>query len=475
MLCIALVSAIATGVASASGPASSRTWVQDFEQSTEGWYDNPPGTIERVPSGYVSPTAYGNLIASAHGRWHARLRDSGCGLIRFATNCNGPFTRWGKPTSANPVFPRGGYMTEVDIYLDVDWVATAGGRNDYRYDWSSAINDNTGNHQRDFVFNVGTPLTNAEALAAPGYYVNASTNATRSGAFPQNPCPNPFTAPNYCRTPVKITQSGWYTFRHRFYSRSHMGVDYLAVDFTVLRHDGVVMANWFISVTDTQDPVDSDRMSRIGGDRYGWFVMNEINDLAIDCSNLRPPSFGHPPLRSRCEFHGDRRDHGREDNDDHDGDGDRNDRDHDDDNDGQNDDVDQDDDNDGLFDEIDTDDDNDGIEDSFDSQSQTESQQGDFDEIGAGQELAYDLEAGANTLLLVATAEVAGVLDALSPSLTVEIYNPAGLLVAASPPVLGRVVATAVPVLPGTYKVKVRNTGSGPVQYQASRLTRTLG
>ena len=114
---------------------------------------------------------------------------------------------------------------------------------------------------------------------------------------------------------MKITQSGWYTFRHSFYPRHHLGTDYLAVDFTILRHDGVVMANWFISVTDTQDPVDSDRMSRIGGDRYGWFVINEINDLAIDCSNLRPRDIGHPPLRATCLAERDD-DHGDDDGDD---------------------------------------------------------------------------------------------------------------------------------------------------------------
>lgn len=312
---LGLAAAIALGAAGigATGAAMSRTYVQDFETSTAGWFNMAPGTIHRVPSFYMSPVFYANSVVSAHGNKHARLRTNSCDPTRFAVTCFGPFTRWGKATSANPTFPNGGYMTEVDVYLDVSWVTTFMGRNDYRFDWSSAINENgSGNHQRDFVFNVGTPLTTAEALAAPGYYVNASTNATRSGAFPQNPCPNPSTAPNYCRTPVKIIQSGWYTFRHSFYPRHHTGFDYLAVDFTVLRHDGTVMANWFISVTDTQDPLDSDRMTRIGGDRYGWFVINEIDDLAIDCSNLRPRAVGHAALRAPCFAVADHddRDHG---------------------------------------------------------------------------------------------------------------------------------------------------------------------
>jgi hypothetical protein len=280
------------GTAIATGGSGSRTWVQDFEKSTAGWFNLAPGTIHRVPSGYVSPVGYASVISSAHGYKHARLRTGGCDLTRMVTTCFGPYTRWGKETSGNAVFPNGGFMTEVDIYLDVTWTI---GKADYRFDWASAINDNTGAHQRDFVFNVGTDG------ASPGFWVNASTNATRGSSFPQNPCPDPSTAPNYCRLPVKITQSGWYTFRHSFYPRHHLGTDYLAVDFHVIRHsDGVVVGNWFISVTDVQNPVDSDRMGRIGGDRYGWFVINEVEDLAIDCSNLRARSTGHPLLRTSC-------------------------------------------------------------------------------------------------------------------------------------------------------------------------------
>jgi hypothetical protein len=208
----------------------------------------------------------------------------------MALPCYGPYTDWGKGTTTNPVFPAGGYVTWVDVYLDVAWATN---KVDYRFDWSSAINNKTGSHQRDFVFNVGTPLNALEAGSAPGFYVNASTNATRSGAFPQNPCPSPATPPNACRAPVKITQSGWYTFKHRFRSQSYLGTDYLAVDMMVLRHDTVV-ASWTISV------VPLDNMTVIGGDRYGWFVINEINDLAIDCSVLGPPGTVHPPLGVRC-------------------------------------------------------------------------------------------------------------------------------------------------------------------------------
>ena len=103
-----------------------------------------------------------------------------------------PFTRWGGYSS---IFPPGGYQTRVDIYLDVAWAMT---QVDKRFDWSSAINNTTGQHRRDFVFNAGTELT--------GFVISGSNNGTRCGAFPANPG----------RMPIHIIASGWYTFEHSF-------------------------------------------------------------------------------------------------------------------------------------------------------------------------------------------------------------------------------------------------------------------
>src|SRR5439155_12325952 len=161
---------------------------------------------------------YADGIASAAGNWHARLTGEPPCTNTPAEGCFGPFTRWGGYSST---FPSGGYLTQVDIYLDVNWAAT---HLDYRFDWSSAINSNqstgiclnSGNpppcHLRDFVFNAGTSPTGMP----PGFFVNSSTNATRSGAFPENLCPNPPNPPpdSPCRTPAFIGISGWYTFRH---------------------------------------------------------------------------------------------------------------------------------------------------------------------------------------------------------------------------------------------------------------------
>ena len=253
-----------------------------FEQNTDGWFDasnGGDGTITRRPSGYSNGGGYADGIASAAGRWHARLTGSPC-FTPPNQDCTGPFTRWGGYTS---MFPVGGYLTQVDIYLDVAWAQT---HPDTRFDWISAINQSTPPsppvHRRDWVFNAGTQL--------PGdpigkFIVNASTNAFRDSSFPENPCPSPVdpigAPPAGCRMPVPIARSGWYTFRHTFTAGSFTGcpeATCLIVDFDIFdRGTGANVAHWRID--SAQDP-----MSLVGGNRYGWFANEEIPDLPIDNS-----------------------------------------------------------------------------------------------------------------------------------------------------------------------------------------------
>ena len=258
----AILAAAPTTQALAAAPPG--PFFQGFEKNTTGWFDisnGGDGTITRRPSGYSNSGGYADGIASAGGKWHARLTGDSCDRTP-ATNCFGPFTRWGGYSST---FPTGGYLTQADIYLDVSWALT---HSDWRFDWDSSINDNTGSFLQDYVFNAGT------GPFGDGFYVNASTNATRSGAFPENPCPNPgptSTPPNPCRVPAHITVSGWYTFRHTF--RNAAGS--LMVDFDIIqKSSGTTVAHWTI---DPGHPIGG-----VGGNRYGWFVIEEIPDLAID-------------------------------------------------------------------------------------------------------------------------------------------------------------------------------------------------
>src|SRR5205807_2397078 len=149
---VALLGALMAVSAQASPPPG--PYFNGFEKNTNGWF-NEGGTITREPSGYVSASGYASGIASASGGYHARL-----GLDPSPDTCQsgsgphpvyyGPLTNWGGYSST---FPSGGYKTQLDIYLDVTWAAS---HPDARFDWSSAINDPSGNFRRDFVFNAGT-------------------------------------------------------------------------------------------------------------------------------------------------------------------------------------------------------------------------------------------------------------------------------------------------------------------------------
>ena len=270
---MALLGALMGVSAQASAPPG--PYFNGFENNTNGWFNGRDRAIIRQPSGYMNGGGYANGIQSASGNWHARLTDT----TSCALNCDGPFTRWGGYTSA---FPAGGYLTQVDIYLDVTWAAS---HPDTRFDWSSAINQSVPasppTHRRDWVFNAGTQLLTD---LMPKFNISASTNASRGSTFPENDCPNPLdpisNPPLGCRKHAEISTSGWYTFRHTFRAGSFLGcpeANCLIVDFDIFDHNGATVAHW--TIHSSQDP-----MSMVGGNRYGWFANEEIPDLAIDNS-----------------------------------------------------------------------------------------------------------------------------------------------------------------------------------------------
>ena len=147
------------------------------------------------------------------------------------------------------MFPTGGYTTSVDFYLDT---ADSPLLSDIRFDWSSAVNTPGGMHRRDFSFSVGTNGTG-------GFAVSASNN---SPGWPANPL----------RDPLTITTTGWYTLEHEF--NDVAGV--LSVDMSVLDANGTVLKTWTLSVP-------SDLIgTTVGGNRYGWIVVNAFTDLSLD-------------------------------------------------------------------------------------------------------------------------------------------------------------------------------------------------
>jgi hypothetical protein len=223
----ATIATLALG-GSAALAAEPTPFSNGFETDTTGWFD-----ATRVDSGT-------NGVTSRTGSHHAE--DVG----------GNAFTRWGGYSST---FPAGGYTTSVDVYLQPTCPA-----DDTRFDWTSAINDATGNHRRDFVFNGGCYTAGGDHFT-----ISASTNAGRGSSFPANPG----------NDPVTISTAGWYTFKHRFYNNAGT----LAVDLSIVDSAGTTVKTWTRS-----DPTDA--ISGIGGNRYGWFAQNEFSFLAFDNSRL---------------------------------------------------------------------------------------------------------------------------------------------------------------------------------------------
>jgi len=241
-------------VASADAPPG--PYFNGFETDTAGWFNFSGGTISRKADGYVG-SGYASGINSADGSYHARLgKDPNPDTCQSGGGpqpiYRGPYTNFGGYSS---IFPPGGYTTGVDVYLDVAWAAA---HLDQRFDWSSAVNRPDGQHRRDFFFNAGTELT--------GFVVSAGFNGDRCGSFPANPG----------HAPVHVMSSGWYTFKHTFTGVT--GGPLVANLQLINKATSAVVGAWVLS--DSSDIIGT----TVGGNRYGWFVQNEINDLAVDNS-----------------------------------------------------------------------------------------------------------------------------------------------------------------------------------------------
>ena len=188
-----------------------------------------------------------------------------------------------------------------------------------------------------------------------------------------------------------------------------------------------------------------------------YFAVGDAEDLFIK-------RIGHARLsREKQKGKHDR------DDDDTDDDGKDHHDDDDDDDDGWKDHDDDDDDNDGDKDDADDDDDNDGIKDGHDTKDR-ESQDNYSSQMSAAQTEEFQMTAGASTLAMIVTA----VADNPLAPISLEVRNPAGLLVLSTPPTPG---VTAIPVPAsgaGIYTVRVKNAGLSAVGISTTLLTREL-
>ncbi len=237
---------------------ASGQYFQGFETDTAGWTG-----ATRVPSGT-------NGVSSKQGSFHAEVTGSGVA----GTESSSAYTNWG---GYNSPFPTNGYVTSIDIYLDL---AAASG-NDARFDFTSAINTPAGGHRRDFAFNGGYYNDTDSTGSGPRFVFSASNNTNRANSYPKNPG----------RAPYAITTTGWYTFVHHFYDS---GGGVLAVDLSIVDAGGNVLTTWTLS-----DPSDIIGTT-VGGNRYGWFANNEFSFLAID-NSLRFEPIGPPTDKDQCK------------------------------------------------------------------------------------------------------------------------------------------------------------------------------
>jgi hypothetical protein len=113
--------------------------------------------------------------------------------------------------------------------------------------------------------------------------------------------------------------------------------------------------------------------------------------------------------------------------------------------------------------------DDDGLEDDNDTKTAHEDvRRGDATTAQGGQTVDYPITASATSLALIAKAEATDPLAQIG----VDIYNPAGMLMASSVPTPGAGIAQILLPAAGTYTARVRNYSALPVTHTATLIVR---
>ncbi len=117
------------------------------------------------------------------------------------------------------------------------------------------------------------------------------------------------------------------------------------------------------------------------------------------------------------------------------------------------------------------DDDDDGVKDGDDHDDHHEKRDTHSNEqVASGQSADYPMNADASTTLMTAILTPSD----LGQMMAVEIYNPAGQLVASPLPAAGGAVVSLPPLTVGTYTVRVKNLGITPTTYAVTLLTTSV-
>lgn len=233
-------------------------------------FEDPGFTAPPMTSGYPDwqqynsyvtrvPTGSGG-ITSAAGAAHA--------IITPGTGFTGAFTRLGGFDSTFD----SGFATSVDVYIDVSDPAVAA--KTYGFDISTAVNNQSGGHRRDFIFHAA-----ADNNTNPGAVLIAGSNNTN---FAKR---NDLETINH----YAVTTSAWYTFQWVF---RDFGDGTLAVDLNLRDAGGVVL--WTETRHDASDVI----ATQIGGHRYMWFTFVAVAELAIDNTTA---GFGSAFASDNCD------------------------------------------------------------------------------------------------------------------------------------------------------------------------------
>lgn len=150
-------------------------------------------------------------------------------------------TLWGGYSSE---FPQGGYDTSLDIFLD-----PAAADPSEHFDYTSAINGTNCRYLAEGIFHAGKNAGGTYCVSAGG-----------GSSADIDPCAG--------TTPVTIlpAAAGWYTFKHKF--RNVGGSAEIAMELLL---EGTLLNTWTLP----------NLGSPIGGNRYGWFPVNEIGPLQV--------------------------------------------------------------------------------------------------------------------------------------------------------------------------------------------------
>lgn len=261
-----------SSAAATQSKAPFKTWHQGFQHGTEGWYgaETPGGlgwcgSIEQV-------RRRGGSVAPSAGRAYAVVEQGVCnehwsGL--FGTTLRGaPWTPGPAfSTIANP-WPEGGYVRELDIYLDPSWTA-------------NPLDSDT------YVFEPGAEaLQNTTVLSYSVSFFGFSVDPADPFRYVQVPV-----APGSGKLLVgndeyPITEAGWYTFRHVF---SEDGGGNLQIRFELeARRGGTLHTEDVTSLYYRPGSSPSDFSVDEIGTGYSWFTsISPGLELPIDEYRVR--------------------------------------------------------------------------------------------------------------------------------------------------------------------------------------------